>query len=282
MSIKYGLITELTNLTDGAGSINFGLNTSTYDEKLATSFVFGGNYYSASDKLNNGAKYPLKYDFKALNRKKYTYSLAVYDSVTKELVDSISLNYEVLYNNLSTNNYTINKNNSLFNIVFHDLPKKELALTVRIRGDNYLTTYAQVSTNNTTTNHLHNIGMVNINNLPDGVGIVNTVLQQNNNGTTQEYVLNFPSSSTKYEESSITIPQGTKFYDSDHNLLEGPISVKIGHFSPTTAYNLFSPGWNVPSLEYNGETLHNVNFVSGGYYSIDIVDSSGRSAKTIF
>lgn len=282
MSIKYGLVETKNEFTDGAGVLTLIKDTTKTDEQVSLVFNFNNSYYTLSDKLNDGAKYPLPHDLQALNRKDYVYSLAVYDSVTKLLVDSSELTYEVLYNNLLKSNYTTNKNNSLFNIVFSDLPKQDISLTVRVRGDNYLTTYAQITSTGLTTYHTHNIGIVNINNVPDGVSIVNTILEQNNNGTIQEYILNFPSSLTKYESSTITVPQGTKFYDTNHNLLEGPINVKIGHFSPTTAAGLFSPGWNVSSLKYNDKIYHNVGFVSGGFYSVEISDASGRIAKTIF
>lgn len=281
MSIKYGLIREEVEITDGGGLISLGLNNASTYQKLAASFVFGGGCYSSSDKLM-GAKYPLTYSLKNLYTKEYSYSLAIYDSVTKELVDPELLTYKFLYNNLSTDNFTINKNNSTFNIVFPNLPKKDFFATVRVTGEDYLEIIVQISANIKTTKHIHNVGIVNINNVPDGVSIVNTVLQQNENGIDQEYVLSFPSSSTKYEESTITIPEGTKFYDKNHNLLEGPINVKIGHFSPTTALNLFASGWNVASLEYNDQVLHNVGFISGGFYSVNISDNEGNLATTIF
>lgn len=281
MSIKYGLIKTTIEETDAAHLISFIDDSTNKDQKVSLTFKHCADYYVASDKLNDGAGYPLAHNLQSITKKKYTYSLQVFDGKTKELINPSNLNYEVLYINKSLR-YTTNKGTWSFNVVFDSIPKEEIRLTIRIKGQNYLTTYAQITSNNKTLEHVHNIGIVNINNVPDGVSVVNTTLQQDNNGTVQEYVLNFPSSPTKYESSKITIPQGTKFYDANHDLLQGPISVKIGHFSPTTASSLFAPGWSVSNIEYNGQVFNNLGFISGGFYSVDIFDDSGRIAKTIY
>lgn len=282
MSIKNSLIEATIDTTSVAGTFNRFSKVIDNDAKLSAVFAYGCDNYAVSEKADQGAAYPKnRKDIYSLVKKDYVYSLVCYDAKTNEIINPEELEYEVLYNT-QTSQYSTEKTNSSFDIKFNNLPKNQLRLTVRIKADNYLTNYAQLVSGSQSINHIHNIKMVNIYNIPDGVSVVNATLQQDDNGTVEETILNFPSSSTKYESGTFTIPAGTKFYDKEHNMLEGDIYMKIGHFSPTTAYDLFSPGYVVANIEYDGKRQLDVGFISAGWWSTNIVDANGRSAVSIY
>lgn len=281
MSIKNNLVETQIEKASNAGTDNRFLKVLDNNVKISTTFKYGCDYYTLSKEANRGASYPAdRSDAHSLIKKDYTYSLVCYDAKTNSIINPADLEYEVLYNT-QTSHYSTKKTDSSFDIIFNDMQKNELRLTVRVKGNNYLTNYGQLTSNSKTVNHIHEIKMVNINNLPDGVSIVNTTIQQNSNGTIAENVLNFPSSSTKYESATMKIPAGTLFYDKDKNRLQGDIHLKIGHFSPTTAFELFSPGYVVSNIEYDGKLQTDVAFISAGFWSTEIVDDSGRVARTI-
>lgn len=276
MSIKYGLQEETTEISAPANVFLISRNTAKLDAGMSTTYKYHSAYYSHSRKYNKGISYPSTFNKNILNLKQYTYTLYVYDAKTEELIDPNTLNYEIL-TIVNDHNRTIIKTTEYFQITLREY--SFFSLTIKISGNNYLNTYVMAKTDFSTEHYIQNTKIVNINNVPDGVSIVNTVVQQDSNGTVSENILDFPSSPTKLETATITIPKNTKFYDKNNNLLSGPINMKIAHFSPTTAFGLFSSGWDLPNIEINGMPVQDIGFVSGGFYSIEIYDNNNVLAS---
>lgn len=282
MSIHSGLIKKTDQVSDIANIINTLQDTTDLKERISILYNYGGNYCATK---RNSIKNRLKYDAEVLTKKDFTYSLSVYDAKTRVVVDPANLNFEVVYSNVQ-HNYTTEKNAEYFSVVFDTVPKNQFTLTVKISGTNYLPAYAQITAEESTNLHVQNVGLVNINDVPEGVSVVSVFITQNDNGTTQESVLNFPQTSSHTEEASITIPQGAKFYDKNNQMLQGLLRVNAGHFSASNinSMSLFTSGWNVPNVSLNNQLVGQdgtYSFISCGFYSMEISDSSGKIANSI-
>lgn len=284
MSIFQGLVQSSVSYSDMGNALNQVNDNTDLTHKLSTLYNKSGKIFSFSKPRFEGARWGMRGVRRSLVGKTFVYSLYVYDGKTGQLISPQSLNYEFLFSNHLTSG-DVYKTDQSFNIKYDYLSRTKLTnLTVRIRGENYLTTYAQIGSDVSNSLYEQHIGIVNVNNVPDGVSVLMEDLEQDENGTVQEYTLYFAQSDTRLEWSEIIIPQGTKFYDKNKQRLTGDVFVKAGHFSPTngTSLSLFAPGWNVPNLRLDGELIGDgYNFVSWGFYSIEIVDENGVVAKSI-
>lgn len=287
MSIFKGLTKDLQVFSSYSNQINSILDTAKKIEKISSIYRISDKYYSFGMDKDLSAKYPFQNEQKdILLKPNYVYSLVCKDAVTKEIIDPINLDFEIL--NINGNyNYNIEKTNTSFDVEFTNLPiHKVIKITVKIKGNNYLQTYSQIISGSSASKHTQEIQLVALNNIPDGVGVNELTVSQDSNGTTQNQTLVVPSSASKYESSSFEIPAGTKFYDKDGNRLSGDITFTVGHFSPTnpTSRSLFHSGWNISSIILDGRELtdnEKVTFVTAGFFSIIASDSTGKEGVTI-
>lgn len=284
MSIFQGLVQSSMTYSDMGNALNVVNDNTDTTHRLSTLYNKSGKILSFNKPRFEGARWGMRNIKRSLVGKTFVYSLYVHDGETGQLISPQSLNYEFLFSSHLTSG-DVYKTATSFNIKYDHLSRNKLTnLTVRIRGENYLTTYAQIGSDVASSLYEQHIGIVNVNNVPDGVSVVMQDLEQDENGTVQEYTLYFAQSDTRLEWSEIIIPQGTKFYDKNKQRLTGDLSVKAGHFSPTngTSLSLFAPGWNVPNLRLDGELIGDgYNFVSWGFYSIEIVNQDDVVAKSI-
>lgn len=285
MSIKYGLSTKTRDVISEGNILNFAVDTTKYESKTSTVWKLSNNYYSYGDSLLNGAEFPQNNIVTQITNKNFVYSLFIYDAKNAELISPNNLNFEILYTNIPFNYKTYNTTDS-FNIEWYSLiVDTNVNATIRISGENYLTTYIQLGSSFTSNEVVQAVSIINTNNLPDGVTLITQTLEQNNNGTVQEYILDFPASNTIPESATITIAEGAKFYDSNDNLLVGSLTIKVAYFSSINpeSYSLFSAGWNVPNIEKNGQLLESGHhfFSVGGFHNIEITDSNGTLATRI-
>lgn len=284
-----GIFTSLRNRTrqiiGASNATNLTTNTSNLNSKISTVWKLSKDYYSYGGSFLEGTKLPQQNEVVQLTNKNFLYSLFVTDAKSEQLISPNSLQFEIIYSNVISD-YKTYKTIDSFNIEYYSLLSDySIHTTVRIRGDDYVTAYVQLGSETTSDEIFQSVSMVNINNLPDGVSVIKQILQQNNNGIAQEYVLDFPASDTRPESATITISQGAKFYDKNNNLLVGPLLITTGYFSSINpvSYYLFSPGWDVPNLEKNGELIgagHNF-FNFGGFYNIEVVDENGTYAERV-
>lgn len=287
MSILQGLRTQSEIVSSKSNMINsYSAKTDT-NLKLSTVYAHGYKQYAYKTNQNDGAKFPMQNENIDLSTKpSYKYSLVCRDSVSDNIIDPDNLVFEVKYVN-GLYEYSVNKTDTSFDMVFENLPSfKAMKMTLRITGENYLESFAQITSDPSVVVHTQEIGMVNLNNLPDGVGVEVVSLTQGENGTNGVSTITVPSSESKYEYSTFTVPNGTKFYDRDGNRLNGDINVTIGHFSPTnnTSLSLFNTGWEVSNIVLDGRQLsdnESVTFVSAGFFVVDVVDDSGNIAYSI-
>lgn len=288
MSIFNGLVKKIDIVSRFANQFNTFLDSADKREKVSSAYKAGNHFYSYGTPRQTIAKYPMDNELQNLSiRPSYTYTIVCIDYNTGVVLDHNTLNFEILSIN-GDFNYTTTKNSSSFNVVINNLPKnKIIKASVKISGSpDYLNAYAQIKSDGVYNNHTQEVSLVNINNLPDGVGVSSLTVSQNENGTTSVNTVSIPASSSKYESSSFEIPAGTKFYDKDGNRLNGDITVRIGHFSPTNpdALSLFTPGWTVSNLTENGipfQDDHTTQFITGGFFSVEVYDNSGSVAVDI-
>jgi hypothetical protein len=287
MSTRTGLKSTTTITSRRANTFSSVSTVTDIDLKSSTVYKTGNRYYSYKRNALAGAGFPLGNENVDLSTKQnYNYSLICKDAKTQQTIDPNILNFTVISVNGSYN-YTTNKTAESFNMVFANLPSdKTIKMTLRVTGDGYLESFAQIVSEPNVSVHIQEIGLVNLNNVPDGVGVASTSFSQNGNGTTQEYTVTIPSSGTKYESATFSIPSGTKFYDKDGNQLSGTINAKIGHFSPTngSSLDLFNTGWEVGNIILDGKPLQDnqtLTFVTAGFFTLDITDSNGNIAYSI-
>jgi len=283
MAIFVGLIQKNLENSSLGNAYNELIDNTNRDIIVSTVWTKSmNNFFSYRRKpIDRGINYPRNSISKPIGSKDFSYKLYVYDGATNELMNTNEVDYEILYKNNAGQNYITKKYPDFFEIKFQKLKiTNNINLTIRIRKDGYLNQYAQIGSIDRTETYEQHVYLIDIDNPPDGVHVVDQTLEQNENGTTQEYILTFPESSSRSEWSTITIPQNTKFYDKENNLLTGNLRIVAGHFSPShdVSLSMFGPGWNVPNIESDTEGN---NFISKGFYSIEVFDSNNNIAKSL-
>lgn len=287
MSVYIGLTKNLEIVSSHSNQLNYSLDVSRKIEKVSSIYRISDKYYSFGLEKNLSANYPLQNEQKdILLKPNYVYSLVCKDAVTKEVINPADLDFQVLKIN-GDYNYSIEKTETSFNLKFNNLSKnKVIKITIKVKGSNYLQTYAQIISGLSTFVQTQEIDLVALNNTPNGVTIGSLSLSQDNNGTIQNYILTVPASASKYETASFEIPAGTKFYDKDGNRLSGDITFTVGHFSPTnsTSLSLFHSGWTLSNIIVDNQELadnQTLEFITSGFFSITATDNSGLEAVTI-
>lgn len=286
MSIFNGLVAKFECLSSNANLVNPSRDLGNKKEKLSTLYKSYNKYYSFGLDRYTTANYPLNNENMDLSSKNYTYSIVCRDAVNNSIIDPVNFNFTIMRLN-SDYNYTVSKTETSYNIVFQNIPSdKVVKATVKIESINYLSTYAQIISSPNTVRHEQQVGVVSVFNVPDGVGIGTAVVSQGVNGTIGTNTINIPSSSSKYESASFSIPPNTKFYDKDGVQLLGDLTIKIGHFSPTNSvsYGLFNSGWTISNVIIEGQELNDnqsITFDTAGFFSIQVSNSSFKEAVAI-
>lgn len=286
MSIFNGLVSKFECISSNSNLINNAKNIGSKGEKLSTLYKFYNKYYSFGLDRYTTANYPLNNQNLDLSSRSYTYSIVCKDAADGSVVDPVHFNFTILKLN-SSYNYTVSKTNNSYDITFENVPSdKVIKATVKIESINYLSTYAQIISSPATIYHQQEVGVVSIFNVPDGVGVSTGVVSQGPNGTTQQNTITIPSSSSKYESASFSIPSNTKFYDKNGNELTGDVTIRIGHFSPTnpTSYGLFNSGWTISGVILDSQEFNDnqsLEFITAGFFSVEVTDGSFREAVGI-
>lgn len=156
-----------------------------------------------------------------------------------------------------------------------------LKFTISISGTSIVSSFKQVIINSTgLVNDI--INLISLSNPPNSIGIIKSVIAQNNNGTIDQVLINVPPSSRKLETASITIPSGTVFYDQNNNKLEGNLSLSVTQFSALETDSLDGlPGGPhiVTAFDQQNKQLNNLFYsYSAGFINIQITDAQNKFA----
>ncbi|HOV14281.1 MAG TPA: hypothetical protein PK771_08365, partial [Spirochaetota bacterium] len=167
-----------------------------------------------------------------------------------------------------------------------DIQKDDIAtldFTIVVATDLYITSSKRINSVTKGGKYDFQIGLVNIEKTPGGVSVVQKAI-----GTVDSSgkIATEVSLSTKTDEkttskATITLKEGTIIKDASGNALTGEIKATVGYFSPKSvdALSCFPGGLGNVSVTTSRGVEDDGFFVSGGFVSIDITDSNGRSAE---
>ncbi len=112
---------------------------------------------------------------------------------------------------------------------------------------------------------------------PQGVAVASAAAEAAGGVLNQPFAL----SATESQSQSLArfaLGAGTVLRDASGQALSGPLETHVGYFSNTTARSLDAfPGGFAPVVSQNGQDS-NGYFITGGFVSVEISDSSGRKA----
>jgi len=147
---------------------------------------------------------------------------------------------------------------------------------------NYLRNNLIVTINQAGANDYTNrkIRITNLGNLPNGVtAATGTTTSDTTGQVLTSLVITTPAGSAGAPTATVSIPAGTVLYDATGQPLTGTLTIRVVYYPSTSADALQSfPGGLNNIVQTNGVIGA---FISAGFLSIDIVDSSGRIASGI-
>jgi hypothetical protein len=223
-----------------------------------------------------------------LTNTRYILSVNAVDTIDLSTLDIKVLNPTIGNVSLSNTQYSLKTYDRFIQIDFDNVlvptTNKPIKYGLSINGSNIISTGKQVSIGSVGLVS-DEINLVIIDQNYDSIGITKENLQQNTNGLIDNVIISVPSTAKKSETALVSIPQGTKFYDENGDMLSGTLSAVVAQFSPleTESLNSFPGGFFINnSIDTNGsENNENFYFYSAGFISIEVTDSEGRSATSL-
>jgi len=124
------------------------------------------------------------------------------------------------------------------------------------------------------------IRLINIAAPPASVPLVSASVQMNSDSVAQNVVISTPATGTA-PAVTLTLPQGTVMKDGSGNPVSGTVTAVVTYHSPvdSSALTTFPGGFDVTAQVANGNK-EPVSFVSAGFTSIEISNTSGQSVRT--
>lgn len=158
-------------------------------------------------------------------------------------------------------------------------PENPLRFSIVVEAPGFMEAIKSVVIEDLEEFTFESIPMINLNDPPKGVSVVETTFQVNKNGVVEEVNFNTPETGSKREKVAVRVLKGTKLMDETGNELRGTARAMLAHYDnrQISSLNAFPGGFFLNNAnDMEGNDMGEGAFVSAGFLTLEMYVDNKR------